>query len=101
MMYLPLVSNKSPNIQQKPFLSSIFAEKFDLLNNGLIFVIYIMTLYERKMEKYVCNLCGYIYDPAEGDPENGIAPGTPFEDIPDTWTCPACGVGKEHFEVFR
>ena len=87
-MYLPLVSNKSPNIQQKPFLSLISAEKFDLLNNGLIFVIYIMTLYKRKMEKYVCIICGYIYDPAEGDPENGIAPGTPFEDIPDTWTCP-------------
>lgn len=100
-MYLPLVSNKSPNIQQKPFPSPIFAEKFDLLNNGLIFVIYIMTLYKRKMEKYVCIICGYIYDPAEGDPENGIAPGTPFEDIPEDWTCPACGVGKEHFEKYQ
>ena len=53
------------------------------------------------MDKYVCVLCGYIYDPAEGDPENGIKPGTPFEDIPDDWTCPACGVGKEHFEVWK
>ena len=52
------------------------------------------------MEKYVCIICGYIYDPADGDPENGIPPGTPFEDIPDDWTCPACGVGKEHFEVW-
>ena len=50
------------------------------------------------MKKYLCVLCGYIYDPAEGDPENGIMPGTEFEDIPDDWTCPACGVGKEHFE---
>ena len=49
------------------------------------------------MQKYECP-CGYIYDPAEGDPENGIAPGTPFEEIPKEWTCPACGVGKEHFE---
>lgn len=49
------------------------------------------------MDRYVCNICGYIYDPAEGDPENGIAPGTSFEDLPDNWVCPACGVGKEHF----
>ena len=53
------------------------------------------------MDKYVCVICGYIYDPAEGDPENGIMPGTPFENIPDDWTCPACGVGKEHFEVWK
>lgn len=49
------------------------------------------------MQKYVCNICGYEYDPAVGDPDNGIAPGTPFEDIPDGWTCPYCGVGKEDF----
>jgi rubredoxin len=52
------------------------------------------------MKKYVCIICGYIYDPAEGDPENGIPPGTAFEDLPEDWTCPACGVGKEHFEVW-
>ena len=50
------------------------------------------------MKKYVCVICGYIYDPAEGDPDSGIAPGTSFEDIPNDWTCPVCGVGKEHFE---
>ena len=50
------------------------------------------------MDKYVCIICGYIYDPAEGDPETGIAPGTPFEALPADWTCPACGVGLEHFE---
>ena len=55
----------------------------------------------KVMDKYVCIICGYIYDPAEGDPESGIAPGTPFEDIPDDWTCPACGVGKEHFEKYK
>lgn len=53
------------------------------------------------MDKYVCITCGWIYDPAEGDPESGIAPGTAFEDIPDDWTCPACGVGKEMFEKER
>ena len=53
------------------------------------------------MDRYVCNLCGYIYDPAEGDPENGIDPGTPFEELPEDWTCPACGVGKEYFEEYE
>ena len=47
------------------------------------------------MKKYVCNACGYVYDPAIGDPDNGIAPGTPFENLPDDWVCPQCGVGKE------
>ena len=49
------------------------------------------------MKKYVCDVCGYIYDPALGDPENGVEPGTAFEDIPDDWVCPLCGVGKEDF----
>ena len=50
------------------------------------------------MDRYVCILCGYVYDPAEGDPEGGIPPGTAFEDLPEGWVCPACGVGVEHFE---
>lgn len=48
--------------------------------------------------KYVCSVCGYVYDPAEGDPDSGIAPGTSFEDLPEDWVCPVCGVGKEDFE---
>ena len=47
------------------------------------------------MDKYICTVCEYIYDPELGDPENGIAPGTSFEDLPDDWVCPLCGVGKE------
>ena len=50
------------------------------------------------MKKYVCMPCGYEYDPEVGDPDSGIAPGTAFEDIPDDWVCPLCGVGKEDFE---
>jgi rubredoxin len=50
------------------------------------------------MKKYVCLACGYIYDPAEGDPDTGIEPGTTFEDLPDDWVCPVCGVGKDMFE---
>jgi len=49
------------------------------------------------MKKYICEPCGYIYDPATGDPDGGIEPGTPFESIPDGWVCPICGVGKEDF----
>lgn len=50
------------------------------------------------MKKYKCSVCDWIYDPAVGDPEGGIAPGTAFEDIPDDWVCPLCGVGKDDFE---
>jgi rubredoxin len=50
------------------------------------------------MSKYVCQICGYVYDPAVGDEERGIPPGTPFEKLPDDWTCPICGAGKEDFE---
>lgn len=50
------------------------------------------------MKKYVCLVCGYIYDPELGDPDNDIEPGTPFEDIPDDWVCPLCSVGKDQFE---
>ena len=46
------------------------------------------------MKKYHCTVCEYIYDPALGDPENGIAPGTAFDDLPDGWICPVCGEGK-------
>jgi rubredoxin/flavin reductase (DIM6/NTAB) family NADH-FMN oxidoreductase RutF len=50
------------------------------------------------MAKYKCTVCGYIYDPEKGDPDSGIKPGTPFEQIPDDWVCPVCGVGKDAFE---
>jgi len=53
---------------------------------------------ESIMSKYECTICGYVYDPAVGDVENGIEPGTSFDDLPDDWTCPECGVGKEDFE---
>lgn len=49
------------------------------------------------MKKYVCEICGWQYDPAVGDPDNGVAPGTAFQDIPDGWVCPECGAGKEMF----
>ena len=50
------------------------------------------------MSKYECTVCGYVYDPELGDPEGGIAPGTPFEELPEDWVCPVCGAGKSEFE---
>jgi len=53
---------------------------------------------EGTMKKYVCQVCGYVYDPAQGDADSGIAAGTPFEQLPDNWVCPVCGAGKDQFE---
>ena len=50
------------------------------------------------MEKYVCTVCDWVYDPAVGYPDHGVEPGTSFNDLPDDWVCPVCGVGKENFE---
>jgi len=50
------------------------------------------------MDKYECTVCGYIYDPEDGDPDNNIEPGTTFEDIPDDWVCPVCGATKDQFD---
>jgi len=55
------------------------------------------TKEDRPMGQFVCDLCGYVYDPAVGDPDSGIAPGTAFEDLPDDWSCPVCGASKESF----
>ena len=49
------------------------------------------------MSKYVCDICGYVYDPEAGDPDNGIEPGTSFEDLPEDWVCPECAEPKENF----
>jgi len=49
------------------------------------------------MDKYICEMCGYMYDPEEGDPDNDVEAGTTFEDLPDEWVCPICGVGKDQF----
>ncbi|MCT4508354.1 MAG: rubredoxin [Tepidibacter sp.] len=50
------------------------------------------------MKKYVCVVCGYVYDPAEGDPDNGVVAGTKWEDVAEDWLCPLCAVGKDQFE---
>ena len=53
---------------------------------------------DKKMTRYVCSICSYVYDPELGDPDAGIEPGTIFEDLPDDWVCPECGAIKEQFE---
>ena len=50
------------------------------------------------MQKYECLVCGYVYDPEKGDPSQNVEPGTAFDDLPDDWTCPDCGVGKDQFK---
>jgi rubredoxin len=50
------------------------------------------------MDRYVCTVCGYVYDPEQGDPDGGVEPGTKFEDLPDDWVCPICGAAKDEFE---
>jgi rubredoxin len=50
------------------------------------------------MDKYECMVCGYVYDPEQGDPDSGIDPGTAFDSLPNDWVCPVCGAGKEDFE---
>ena len=63
------------------------------------FIIFVGNFKTMKtMNKNISTVCSYIYDPAVGDPDGGIAPGTAFEDIPEDWVCPLCGVGKEDFE---
>jgi len=56
-----------------------------------------MEIFIMETQKYMCEPCGYVYDPALGDPDGGILPGTPFEKLPDDWVCPICGLGKDVF----
>jgi len=53
------------------------------------------------LQRWICESCGFIYDPEEGDPDGGIPPGTPFEEIPDTWFCPVCGARKRDFTLYE
>ncbi len=53
------------------------------------------------MAEYECLICGYVYDPKAGDPEHGVPPNTPFEELPEDWTCPVCNAGKDEFEKVR
>ena len=53
------------------------------------------------MQKYICDICLWVYNPAEGHPDSGVAPGTKWEDVPEDFICPVCGVGKDDFSTFQ
>ena len=79
-------------------------ESYDIIHTGL-WLCHMCFLPERRgtedtMKKYICKVCGWIYDEAQGDPDNGIEPGTKFEDLPADYICPMCGAGKEEFEEY-
>lgn len=61
----------------------------------------LLTTQENHMKKYICDVCGYIYDPAKGDPDTDISANTTFKDIPEDWLCPLCNVGKDQFSVYE
>ena len=87
----------------KSFFSSNRKNNFPflMLSSNIFRSFAYVTLTNLKnqiMDKFVCTVCGYVYDPEVGDPDNGIEPGTPFEALPEDWVCPLCGVGKEDFE---
>ena len=67
-----------------------------------VYSILVLTwLAKYRMKKYVCLVCGYIYDPEKGDADSGISPGTAFENLPDSWVCPVCGAPKDQFEKVK
>jgi rubredoxin len=68
-----------------------------VLRDGILGLIKFQKNSEERMQKYVCGVCGYIYDPEKGDTEGNIPAGTPFEKLPDDWSCPVCGASKSEF----
>ena len=77
--------------EHKKFIENL--NRITDLNSGTL-----KTIRRLSMQKYECIACGYIYDPEQGDPDNGVKPGTAFADVPEDWVCPLCGVGKDQFE---
>lgn len=83
------------NLRSTNFALRMFLPNFAVSKRPKTLITnYLKTL---KAMKYVCDVCGYEYDPAVGDPDNGIAAGTAFADLPEDWVCPLCGVGKDQF----
>lgn len=76
--------------RKKIILTSALVKKWDHIKN---------PKEDESMETYECTVCGYLYNPDDGDPDNGIDPGTSFEALPDDWVCPVCGASKDMFEI--
>ena len=81
---------KSPDVTKRTNANKACAAKGAALPNNII-------QEEKNMDKYECSICGYIYDEAEGDADNGVAAGTKFADLPADWVCPTCGADKDAF----
>ena len=95
MLTQGLILNLPPRQGVKSIETSCIPNQHEcrlLIFNNLTFTV---------MQKYICKVCKWVYDPEIGDPEHGIAPGTPFEEIPDDWRCPKCGVKKAMFEPYE
>ena len=92
-------------VQSAPFKPPLFGRFLSIphfcQNHAPQFAEWIQRVMPTAFRKFMCVVCGYIYDEAEGIPEEGIPPGTRFEDIPDTWTCPDCGATKADFEIIE
>ena len=72
------------------------------VGDSIIYLSLVMSETQTKTaQRWICESCGFIYDPADGDPDGGIPPGTPFEEIPDTWFCPVCGARKRDFAPYE
>jgi rubredoxin len=80
------------------FVEQTLAEPAKLSTMGVCFQTSLYPPKEHSMTKYRCTICDYIYDPAAGDPGSGVAPGTPFEELPSDWVCPLCGADTSCFE---
>jgi rubredoxin len=90
-----IISRSALNYRLSVFLQII--ENYPIITIGQELSLSDRSGQGAKMKKHVCDLCGYVYDPAEGDSANGIKPGTAFEDLPAEWVCPMCGVTKDKF----
>lgn len=89
----PLKMNR--NTLAKP---ASFGIKYDRFSETNFTAGNLIKREEEQMDRYVCTVCGYVYDPEQGDPDNGVAAGTKWEDVPGDWECPVCGASKDDFE---
>ena len=89
-------------ITRRGFLKGFSIALFLSMASGSLFTARAQTPETKSepMERYVCTVCGYIYDPAQGDPTSAIPPGTPFDKLPENWVCPDCGADKSAFVVY-
>ncbi|WP_353865640.1 rubredoxin [Svornostia abyssi] len=92
------VSREAPSRYRPPTILLVSSPPFVPRTTPSLDTDTVQTSPDSIVQQWICESCGYIYDPSEGDPDGGIPPGTAFEDIPATWVCPVCGARKDAFE---